>query len=117
MQHTADCKFAPTGKSRLPDLLYVFGCADLVAPVDEDAFARKAGELISLRKAGKLISRKKAETVTPTAGKYRLRALQCEEVAAQTREPSAKHMLTVAAREFMQAARQAEKGRLIRATS
>ena len=102
MKHTADCKFAPTGKSRLPDLLYVFGCADLVAPVDEDAFARKAGELISRRKAGKLISRKKAETVTPIAGKYRLRALQCEEVAAQTRDPHAKNMLTVAAQEFIQ---------------
>src|SRR6516225_9610575 len=41
MKHTADCKFAPTGKSRLPDLLYAFGCADFVAPVDEDAFAAK----------------------------------------------------------------------------
>jgi hypothetical protein len=90
--------------------LYVFGCADLVAPVDEDAFARKAGELISRRKAGKLISRKKAETVTPTAGKYRLRALQCEEVAAQTPDPYAKGMLTVLARELMEAA-QAEKRR------
>ena len=109
MEHTADCKFAPTGKSRLPDLLYVFGCADLVAPVDEDAFARKAGELISLRKAGKLISRKKAESVTPTAGKYRLRALQCEEVAAQTADPYAKNLLTVLAREFIQACRQAER--------
>ena len=111
MEHTADCKFAPTGKSRLPDLLYVFGCADLVAPVDEDAFARKAGELISLRKAGKLISRKKAESVTPTAGKYRLRALQCEEVAAQTPDPYAKEMLTVLARELMEVARQAETRR------
>ena len=100
MKHTADCKFAPTGKSRLPDLLYAFGCADFVAPVDEDAFAQNAGELIS---------RKKAETVTPIAGKYRLRALQCEEVAAQTRDPHVKNMLTVAAQEFIQAARQAEK--------
>ena len=109
MKYTADCKFAPTGKSRLPDLLYAFGCADFVAPVDEDAFAQNAGELISRRKAGELISRKKAETVTPIAGKYRLRALQCEEVAAQTRDPHAKNMLTVAAQEFIQAARQAEK--------
>jgi hypothetical protein len=109
MEHTADCKFAPTGKSRLPDLLYMFGCADLVAPADEDAFARKAGELISQKKAGELISRKKAENVTPTAGKYRLRALQCEEVAAQTPDPSAKQLLTVLAREFMRACHQTER--------
>ena len=112
MKHTADCKFAPTGKSRLPDLLYAFGCADFVAPVDEDVFAKKAGELISQITSGKLTWRKKAETVTPTAGKYRLRALQCEEVAAQTRDPHAKNMLTVAAREFIQAARHAEKKNL-----
>jgi hypothetical protein len=111
MQRTADYKFGPTGKSRLPDLLYAFGCADFVAPVEEDAFARKVGELISQRKAGKLISRKKAETVTPTAGKYRLRALQCEEVAAQTPDPYAKDMLTVLARELMEVARQAETRR------
>ena len=111
MKHTADCKFAPTGKSRLPDLLYAFGCADFVAPIDEDAFAQNAGELISRRKAGELISRKKAETVTPIAGKYRLRALQCEEVAAQTPDPYAKDMLTVLARELMEVARQAETRR------
>src|SRR5437764_13772823 len=46
--------------------------------------------------------RKKAQTGTPTpaAGKYRLRALQCFETAAQTRDAYAKDMLTVAAREF-----------------
>jgi hypothetical protein len=114
MTHTAEWKSA--GKSRLPELLHAFGCADVIAAVDEDAFASKAGELIA-RKVGEPTSRKKPEAVAPAAGKYRLRALQCEEVAAQTREPSAKHMLTVAAREFMQAARQAEKGRLMRATS
>jgi hypothetical protein len=108
MTHIAEWKSA--GKGRLPELLHVFGCADVIAAVDEDAFASKAGELIAQRKAGEPTSRNKPETVAPTAGKYRLRALQCEEVAAQTRDPPAKHMLTVAAREFMQAARRAEKG-------
>jgi hypothetical protein len=116
MQYAAERKFPPAETSRLPKLLYAFGCADFVAPVDEDAFAQNAGELISRRKAGELISRKKAETFTPTAGKYRLRALQCEEAAAQTRDPHAKNMLTVAAQEFLQAARQAEKKRPMRAT-
>jgi hypothetical protein len=102
MERTAGWKFASAGKSRLPELLDAFGCADVITPVDADAFARNAGELIS---------RKKAETVTPTAGIYRLRALQCEEVAAQTRDPYAKNMLTVLAREFMQAAHQAERRR------
>jgi hypothetical protein len=109
MQHRAELKFAPAGKTRLPELLDAFGCADVVASVDEDAFAKKAGELISRRKAGELISRKKAETVTPTAGKYRVRALQCEEVAAQTHDPYAKDMLNVLARELKQAAHEAER--------
>jgi hypothetical protein len=99
MEHTAELKFGPAGRSRLPELLDAFGCADVVAPVDADAFAKKAGELISPRKAGELIPRKKAETA---AGKYRLRALQCEEVAAQTRDPCAKDMLSVLARELKQ---------------
>jgi hypothetical protein len=109
MQYIAERKFPPAETSRLPKLLDAFGCADVIAAVDADAFGRKAGELISQKKAGELISRKKAENVTPTAGKYRLRALQCEEVAAQTPDPTAKHMLTVLAREFMQACHQAER--------
>jgi len=107
MQYTAQRKFPPVEPSRLPKLLDALGCADLIAAVDADAFGRKAGDLISQIKAGERISRKKA--VTPTAGKYRLRALQCEEVAAQTPDPYAKHMLTVLAREFMQACHQAER--------
>jgi hypothetical protein len=105
MAHTAEWH-PPAGKSRLPELLAVFGCADVIAPLDEDEFSRKAGELISQKKG-----RKKAETATPTAGKYRLRALQCEEVAAQTRDPYAKRVLTELAREFMQAAHQTERGK------
>jgi hypothetical protein len=108
MQHASERKFPPVEPSRLPNLLEVFGCADVIAAVDVDAFGRKAGELIFQITAGKR-TRKKAENVTPTAGKYRLRALQCEEVAAQTPDPSAKHMLTVVAREFMQACQQAER--------
>ena len=64
-------------------------------PVDADAFARSAGELIS-RMRGKTVARKKGKTT----GKYRLLALQCEEIATQTRDPYAKDMLTVVAREF-----------------
>jgi len=97
MQHTtAAWNSTPTDKNRLSVLLQSFGCADVVAPVDADAFARSAGELIS-RTRGKPVTRKKGKS---TAGKYRLLALQCEEVATQTRDPHAKDMLTVVAREF-----------------
>ena len=96
MQHTtAAWNSTPTDKNRLSVLLQSFGCADVVAPVDADAFARSAGELIS-RMRGKTVTRKKGKT----PGKYRLLALQCEEVATQTRDPYAKDMLTVVAREF-----------------
>jgi len=85
---------------RLPELLETFGCADVIAPIDADAFGSKAGELICGHRVA---------TVTPTAGKYRLRALQCVETAAQSRDPYAKDVLSELAEEFMQAARQAEK--------
>ena len=95
MERTAD---APAAS--LPELLECFGCADVVAPVDAEAFGSKAGELI----CGHRIA-----TVTPTAAKYRLRALQCVETAAQSRDPYAKDVLTELAEEFMQAARRAER--------
>jgi hypothetical protein len=90
MQRTAE-------HTRLPELLKLFGCEDLVAPVEEDRFGRRASELICRKKAA-------------LAGKYRLWALQCEEGAAQTRDPYAEDMLTAAARRFMQVARQVEDG-------
>ena len=96
LQHTTAWNSAPTDKNRLSVLLQSLGCADVVAPVDADAFARSAGELIS-RTRCTTVTRKKEKS---TAGKYRLLALQCEEVATQTRDPYAKDMLTVVAREF-----------------
>ena len=101
MQQTPIWNFAPADENRLVDLMKSFGCADVVAPVDAAEFSRRACELIY---------RKKAESVTPAAGKYRLRALQCLETAAQSRDPYAKDVLTELAREFMQAARKTEHG-------
>jgi hypothetical protein len=72
----------------------------VVAPIDDVRFGKKASELNC---------RNKAEPVTPTAGRYRLRALQCFETAAQSRDPYAKDVLTELARDFLQAARQAEE--------
>ena len=121
MRHTASRNFAPAdpnrlrellnpaGSNRLSVLLKLYACADVVAPVDDVAFGRRAGELIyQLAWRGAFYPRK-AETDTPTAGKYRLRALQCHEVAVQTRDTYAKDMLTVVAREFLQAACQLEE--------
>jgi hypothetical protein len=103
MQQTATWNFAPADRNRLADLMKSFGCADVVAPVNAAEFGRRACELIC---------RKKAESVTPAAaaGKYRLRALQCFETAAQSPDPYAKDVLTKLAREFMQAARNTEHG-------
>jgi hypothetical protein len=92
MQQTATWNFALADANRLPELLKSFGCRDVIAPVNPVKFSKKAGEVIC---------RKKAETGTPTAGKYRLRALQ-------SRDPYAKDMRTELAREFMQAALQVE---------
>jgi hypothetical protein len=90
MQPTAE-------RNGLPELLKLFGCEDLVAPVEEDRFGKRAAELICRTKAA-------------LAGDYRLWALQCEEGAAQTRDPYAEDMLTAAAHKFMQVARQVEDG-------
>jgi hypothetical protein len=104
MQQTEIWNFAPADANRLPELLNLFGCADVIAPIDDAAFGRRAGELICQKKAHN-------GTPPPAAGKYRLRALQCFETAAQTLDPYAKDMLTVAARELLQAACQAEDGK------
>jgi hypothetical protein len=100
MQHTAIWTFAPADAKRLPELLESFGCADVVAPIDDVRFGKKASELIC---------RNKAKPVSPTAGKYRLRALQCFQTAAQSSDPYAKDVLTELAREFLQAAGQTEE--------
>jgi hypothetical protein len=97
MQHTT--AVARAEHRSLPELLRLLGCEDLVAPVDEERFGRRAGELICRKKAA-------------IAGKYRLRALQCREAAATTRDPYAEDMLIASAREFMEVARQIEDGEL-----
>jgi hypothetical protein len=38
--------FTPPDENRFAELLNIFGCADAVAPLNVDAFGRKAGELI-----------------------------------------------------------------------
>jgi hypothetical protein len=45
MGHTAAVNFAPA--TRFPDLLKVFGCADVVADVDATGYGKRAGDLIS----------------------------------------------------------------------
>jgi len=43
MEEKRSCNSAAAGTNRLADLLKVFGCADVIAPVDELAFGRRAG--------------------------------------------------------------------------
>jgi hypothetical protein len=45
MQHKTARNLTAAGK-QLPQLLNLYGCADVVAPVDQDAFGRRASELI-----------------------------------------------------------------------
>ena len=61
MQHDRAWNFAPPGSNRLRELvkpggtnrlrelLKLYGCEDVVTPVDEDAFGRRSSELIQAR--------------------------------------------------------------------
>jgi hypothetical protein len=46
MQDKTTWNFAPPVNNRLRELLKLYGCDDVVAPVDGDAFGRRASELI-----------------------------------------------------------------------
>jgi hypothetical protein len=110
----------PRRQKKKPGDGVAFGRVELVRLIRafHDSFVRRATHTVRQdaakqlwlgnRRAGEVICRKKATI----AGKYRLRALQCEEVAAQTRDSYAKDMLAVSAREFTEAARQIQDGEL-----
>jgi hypothetical protein len=40
------CKVEPADNDRLAGLMKLFGCADVVAPLNAEVFAERAGELI-----------------------------------------------------------------------
>jgi hypothetical protein len=111
MQQTASRNFAPAdtnrlrellnpaGSNRLSVLLKLYACAD-VAQVDDVAFSQESRR-VDLPKKGRdwyTNSRKisPAGLTVPWSG------------SAQTRDTYAKDMLTVVAREFLQAAHEAE---------
>jgi hypothetical protein len=48
MQHAATWNFAPAvDEKRLAELMSLFGCPDVIASVDAEAFGKRAGELIA----------------------------------------------------------------------
>jgi hypothetical protein len=47
MQQTSAWNFVAPPDNRLAALMKAYGCADVIAPVDVEAFGRKAGELIA----------------------------------------------------------------------
>jgi hypothetical protein len=48
MQHAATWDFAPAvDEKRLAELMSSFGCTDVIATVDAEAFGKRAGELIA----------------------------------------------------------------------
>jgi hypothetical protein len=53
MQHTAEWTFARSDNNRLTDLLKMFGCADIIAPIDAESFGKRVGELLTRAAFGK----------------------------------------------------------------
>jgi hypothetical protein len=59
MRHAATTWTFASADNRLAGLMKAFGCADVIAPVDAEAFGRRAGELLKHIAFGK-----RAEWVT-----------------------------------------------------
>jgi hypothetical protein len=53
MEHTAEWNFARPDNNRLTDLLKMFGCADIIAPIDAESFGKRVGELLTRAAFGK----------------------------------------------------------------
>ena len=53
MQRTAEWNFAPADSKRLADLMKLFGCADVIAPIDAESFGKRVGELLTRAAFGK----------------------------------------------------------------
>jgi hypothetical protein len=53
MQHAATTWLPASADKRLAELMKVFGCADVIAPVDAEAFGRRARELLTRVAFGK----------------------------------------------------------------
>jgi hypothetical protein len=47
MQHAATTWTFASADNRLAELMKAFGCADVTAPVDAEAFGKRAGELLT----------------------------------------------------------------------
>ena len=47
MQHAATTWTFASADNRLAELMKTFGCADVIAPVDAEAFGKRAGELLT----------------------------------------------------------------------
>jgi hypothetical protein len=47
MQHAAKIWTFASTDNRLAELMKTFGCADMIAPVDAEAFGKRAGELLT----------------------------------------------------------------------
>ena len=47
MQHAATTWTFASADNRLAELMKAFGCADVIAPVDAEAFGKRAGELLT----------------------------------------------------------------------
>ena len=67
MQHKTAWNFAPAGNRRLRELLKLYGCDDVVAPVDGDAFGRRASELIRRGISKRWAASLKAADIAPRA--------------------------------------------------
>jgi hypothetical protein len=61
MQHAATTWLPRSADKHVAELMKVFGCADVIAPVDAEAFGRRVGELLTRaafgKRAGVLLTR------------------------------------------------------------
>ena len=61
MQHAATTWLPASADKHLAELMKVFGCADVIAPIDAESFGRRVGELLTRaafgKRAGVLLTR------------------------------------------------------------
>ena len=52
MQHAATTWLPASADKHLAELMKVFGCADVIAPIDAESFGRRVGELLTRAVSG-----------------------------------------------------------------
>ena len=86
MQHAATTWTFASADNRLAELMKTFGCADMIAPVDAEAFGKRAGELLTrvvFSKRAEWLARSKRGAAMETSRQFQEYADECERLAEQ----------------------------------